>query len=517
VPYTILEGTAECAEFGVFKQYDGESELLACHKTKEDALAHLAALAIAKGDEEDASEDEKENADGVGADETREPYSVTDGMVEEAERGLAWREEFGRGGTEVGVARARDISNRKNLPYDTVQRMHSYFSRHEVDKQADGFSQGEEGYPSAGRIAWALWGGDAGQTWAADIVERVQADEDQEAAITPAPAMQEVVEQVASELKMNKKVAQQLASRALVRYATGSHKSVSKRQFVENHLRSYNYALLNERFKKGSHDTDLLPSSHPLSTSGLSYRGAMSNLTMERRSISLTSADVNVRADGDGVPLHFSGYAALFDSPSAPLPFTEKIAPNAFRDTLTRAANGEWQVKLLHGHDAGQMLAATGSGSLRLTEDERGLRVEADLIPSEIGKHVALLVDREASAMSMSFGFTVPKDGQVWNADRTERTLTKVHLFEVSILSGQDPAYPATAGLGEVRALAERAGVDATQLSLALSSLSFGNFLDDEDVAIIDAAVRTLAPKKRRSAPASVLKALAEAKSRSNR
>jgi HK97 family phage prohead protease len=163
------------------------------------------------------------------------------------------------------------------------------------------------------------------------------------------------------------------------------------------------------------------------------------------------------------------------------------------------------------------MLAATGSGSLRLTEDERGLRVEADLIPSEIGKHVALLVDREASAMSMSFGFTVPKDGQVWNADRTERTLTKVHLFEVSILSGQDPAYPATAGLGEVRALAERAGVDATQLSLALSSLSFGNFLDDEDVAIIDAAVRTLAPKKRGSAPASVLKALAEAKSRSNR
>ena len=329
--------------------------------------------------------------------------------------------------------------------------------------------------------------------------------------------MREVIDSIVQELEMDKDVADQLSSRAMLRYATGSHKSVSKRQFVENHLRSYQYALLNERFKKGSHDTDLLPSAHPLSTSGIAYRSTMSNLTMERRSISLTSADVNVRAEGDGVPLQFSGYAALFNSPSAPLPFTEKIAPNAFRDTLTRAANGEWQVKLLHGHDAGQMLAATGSGSLRLSEDERGLRVEADLIPSEIGKHVALLVDREPSAMSMSFGFTVPKDGQVWNADRTERTLTKVHLFEVSILSGQDPAYPATAGLGEVRELAERAGVDATQLSLALSSLSFGNFLDDEDVAIIDAAVRTLAPKKRGSAPASVLKALAEAKSRSNR
>lgn len=514
MPYTIVEGTEACAAFGVYKEEEGELELIACHQTKKDAQAHLAALAIATEDED---EEEEESALANDSSETRESYSVTDGMVTEAKRGLAWREEFGRGGTAVGVARARDISNRRELPYDTVQRMHSYFSRHEVDKQGQGFSQGEDGYPSAGRIAWALWGGDAGQTWAAAIVRRVQAEEDREVVIKPTPAVQEVVDTIVAELEMDKDVADQLASRAVLRYATGSHKSVSKRQFVENHLRSYQYALINERFKKGSHDTDLLPSAHPLSTSGIGYRSVMSNLTMERRSISLASADVNVRAEGDGVPLHFSGYAALFNSPSAPLPFTEKIAPNAFRDTLTRAANGEWQVKLLHGHDAGQMLAATGSGSLRLSEDERGLRVEADLIPSEIGKHVALLVDREPTAMSMSFGFTVPKDGQVWNADRSERTLTKVHLFEVSILSGQDPAYPATAGLGEVRALAERAGVDPMQLSLALSSLSFGNFLDDEDVAIIDAAVRSLAPKKRGVAPASVLKALAEAKSRSNR
>lgn len=87
-------------------------------------------------------------------------------MAEEAARGLAWREEFNRGGTEVGVARARDISNRRNLSPDTVQRMVSYFARHEVDKEGEGFSPGEEGYPSAGRIAWALWGGDPGQSWA---------------------------------------------------------------------------------------------------------------------------------------------------------------------------------------------------------------------------------------------------------------------------------------------------------------------------------------------------------------
>jgi len=107
-----------------------------------------------------------------------ESFEVTDGMVEEALKGLEWRREHGRGGTEVGVARARDISNRKNLPLDTVKRMHSYFSRHEADKKGEGYKPGEEGFPSAGRIAWALWGGDPGQTWAANIVERyTQAEE----------------------------------------------------------------------------------------------------------------------------------------------------------------------------------------------------------------------------------------------------------------------------------------------------------------------------------------------------
>ena len=90
------------------------------------------------------------------------PYKPTDGMVTEAQRGLDWRKEHGRGGTEVGIARARDIVNGKNLSEDTVKRMYSFFSRHEVDKQAEGFSQGEDGYPSNGRISWALWGGDAG-------------------------------------------------------------------------------------------------------------------------------------------------------------------------------------------------------------------------------------------------------------------------------------------------------------------------------------------------------------------
>jgi len=101
-------------------------------------------------------------------------FAPTKEMAAEAELGLKWREEYNRGGTEVGVARARDISNMRNLSIDTVARMNSYFARHEVDKEALGWNQGEEGFPTAGRIAWQLWGGDPGKDWAARIVERTK-------------------------------------------------------------------------------------------------------------------------------------------------------------------------------------------------------------------------------------------------------------------------------------------------------------------------------------------------------
>jgi capsid protein len=101
----------------------------------------------------------------------------TDAMAAEAKRGLEWREKFNRGGTAVGVARARDISNKASLSPDTVRRMVSYFARHEVDKQGTGFSPGEDGYPSAGRIAWALWGGDAGASWARAKSEALKREE----------------------------------------------------------------------------------------------------------------------------------------------------------------------------------------------------------------------------------------------------------------------------------------------------------------------------------------------------
>jgi HK97 family phage prohead protease len=105
-------------------------------------------------------------------------FKPTESMANEAQKGLDWRKEFGRGGTNVGSTRASQLIKRENLSPRTVKRMHSYFSRHEVDKQGEGFSPGEKGYPSAGRIAWALWGGDPGQSWARKKAGQIDREED---------------------------------------------------------------------------------------------------------------------------------------------------------------------------------------------------------------------------------------------------------------------------------------------------------------------------------------------------
>lgn len=107
-------------------------------------------------------------------------FSPPQGVRDEAQKGLDWRSEYGRGGTEVGVARARDLSNGRNISPDTARRMKAYFDRHEIDKQGAGWSPDQDGFPSNGRIAWALWGGDPGQAWANKLVRSMEAEDERE-------------------------------------------------------------------------------------------------------------------------------------------------------------------------------------------------------------------------------------------------------------------------------------------------------------------------------------------------
>jgi hypothetical protein len=165
MPYDIRKVNNE---FCVVKESDGE--VIACHSTREGAANQIAAI--------EANEDYKTLFEALLTQEKADSYKPSGGMVTEARKGLEWRSEFGRGGTAVGIARARDIVNGKSLSADTVKRMYSFFSRHEVDKRAEGFRPGEDGYPSNGRIAWALWGGDAGFSWSRRITNSLKTQEE---------------------------------------------------------------------------------------------------------------------------------------------------------------------------------------------------------------------------------------------------------------------------------------------------------------------------------------------------
>jgi HK97 family phage major capsid protein/HK97 family phage prohead protease len=207
----------------------------------------------------------------------------TEAMAEEAQKGLDWRKEFGRGGTEVGVARARQLINRQEVSAETVRRMHSYFSRHEVDKEGEGFSPGEDGYPSAGRIAWALWGGDVGQSWARnkdrqldnidEEATRAIEDEFPEKTIT---ALENKVEEHNEEYgdTASKRVTLGMLAKVYKRgvgaYNTNPQSvrpSVSsEEQWAMARVNSFLFAVRNGKYRSGKHDTDLLPDGHPMKT-----------------------------------------------------------------------------------------------------------------------------------------------------------------------------------------------------------------------------------------------------------
>ena len=97
-----------------------------------------------------------------------------DGMRKEAQRYRDWKSDGESGGTDVARTRASQILSGNELSADTVVTMSAWFARHEVDKQGKGFSPGEEGYPSNGRVAWAAWGGDPGKSWSDARSKRIK-------------------------------------------------------------------------------------------------------------------------------------------------------------------------------------------------------------------------------------------------------------------------------------------------------------------------------------------------------
>ena len=211
---------------------------------------------------------------------------ATEGMKEEARRGLEWRKKFNRGGTQVGVARANQIVSGERMSPDTVLRMFSFFSRHEVDKQGQGFNRGEKGYPSAGRIAWALWSGDEGFSWAKRkrnqiMAEREKSYDDMETKVaglskTVEKALQGKVDEHNDKYgdKKGKRVSVGMLGKVFKR-GVGAYRTNpasvrpsvrSEDQWAYARVNAFLVAVRTGKFRGGKFDLDLLPKDHPLSS-----------------------------------------------------------------------------------------------------------------------------------------------------------------------------------------------------------------------------------------------------------
>lgn len=173
--------------------------------------------------------------------------------------------------------------------------------------------------------------------------------------------------------------------------------------------------------------------------------GWVSKTVDEKRSLAFTNLEI--RAEGDNNTL--VGYAAVFDSPSEPLPWIEYVRRGAFSKTLNDGAD----VRLLIDHE-GVPLARTKSGTLALEEDERGLKVEAELDPMNPDAMRVLSAMRRGDMSQMSFAFRTIKDS--WSGDRQMRELKEVQLYDVSIVTF--PAYEET--VAELRNRNQTAIVD---------------------------------------------------------
>ena len=207
--------------------------------------------------------------------------------------------------------------------------------------------------------------------------------------------------------------------------------------------------------------------------------------TVERR---VNTVEFDVRAaesSSDG--MSFTGYAAVFNSPSEPLPFTEVIKEGAFKRSL-KSRN---EIKLFMNHNTDIVLGSTRAGTLRLSEDSRGLLAQADLPDTQAGRDLSVLMKR-GDVSSMSFGFSVPPKGDNWSQDGATRELHQVRLHEVSIVTGF-PAYEATtASVRSLEILAQRTAVDVDALSDAILRLESGETLEAQHADLISEVVSKL-------------------------
>jgi len=436
----------------------------------------------------------------------------------------------GEGLVDRTVREARDMA-RGDITEDKVVRANAWAQRHAVDLQAPKNSDStNDQFPGAGAVAHYLWGinplnPQPARDWFARKSEAIQSER------APAPpsdqivgsdknpkgsakapagsdtielteAIEEGLKNKADEHNSKLDSADPSWKRATVgmlrtvfrrgagAYSTSHRPGMTRNQWAYARVNSFLYLLRNGRPENPAYitDNDLLPKDHPRSSRTLPVNVVMidgMSESLETRRIHINDFELRQGPTGDG--MSFTGYAAVFNSDSEPLPFIERIAPGAFKKSL----KGRNTIKMYMNHDSSMLLASTRSKTLRLQEDSKGLLVEADLPDTTVGRDLSVLMKR-GDVDSMSFGFSVPAGGDKWSDDGMTRELRQVRLHEVSVVTGF-PAYTATsASVRSLDILAERTGVDANKLAEAITMLESGNTLTDESADLLSSAVSKL-------------------------
>jgi hypothetical protein len=255
-------------------------------------------------------------------------------------------------------------------------------------------------------------------------------------------------------------------------FSTSHRPNMTRGQWAMARVNAFLYLLRNGKPENPNYvtDNDLLPEDHPRKSdsrtaerSSVMMASTMTDLIEERWCV--TGADekriayttLDLRQADNGTTLY--GYAALFDSPSEPMPFIEYVKRGAFSKTLNDGAD----VRLLIDHE-GVPLARTKSGTMRLKEDERGLAVEADLDPMNPDAARVISAMKRGDLSQMSFAFRTIKDQ--FSDDRMVRELREVQLYDVSVVTF--PAYEET--VAEIRSRLLQ--TEESQPTLAATSTS---------------------------------------------
>ena len=446
MPWEIVQEDPACPAsrpFGVHKLDDGELE--GCHATYADADDQMSALYMAEGEDDERAEDDT--------------YTPPQGVQDAAARALEWIAEglAGDGFTDVGRARASQLAAGEAVSRETVGRMANYFGRHASDREAEGFNSGEDGFPTPGRVAWDAWGGDAGRTWASGIVAEDTDErngEESEYPLSPRQQAQyEVLEQVVEVFGLYDQgigadgahyVAESpFADEGMVCSSCVFYEGPRACEVVSGDIDPAGICKLWNIPEQllGVEPTTPEVETPTMDDEGIDmddYRRTDEGMETPEREVRRVER-LELRQSEDGLPV-LEGYATVYDyrydiggGPDAG-GFTEVIAKGAAAKSAKEA-----DVRLLVDHD-GVPLARTKSGTLELMSDDIGLKVRATLDPSNPAAQQVRSAMERGDLDQMSFAFRVVRES--WSKDYTERTISEVKLFDVSVVTY--PANPAT-------------------------------------------------------------------------